>query len=121
MKESDEVQATAGGNPAAYRAPAGTTANNLTNATVPLVLPPNTTLERFQQFMLELGKVTGPDNVVVISKSEELTKDDYRDPSKAHGNPLPFHLCPPRACILDNAICLEEIALNSSAILLRKT
>ncbi|KAH7195287.1 vanillyl alcohol oxidase [Fusarium oxysporum] len=50
----------------------------------PLVLPPGVAPSVFHQFISEVTEVTTAHNVVIISKSSQLDKQDYRDPSKMH-------------------------------------
>lgn len=50
----------------------------------PLVLPPNVDAPTFQKFTAAAAAITGSENVAIISKTADLGKDDYRDPSKAH-------------------------------------
>ncbi|KAB8290465.1 hypothetical protein EYC80_010896 [Monilinia laxa] len=50
----------------------------------PLALPPETTSEKFAEFISRAEEMTGAENVIIIKKKEELTKELYTDPSKAH-------------------------------------
>ncbi|KAK4890867.1 hypothetical protein LTR27_010440 [Elasticomyces elasticus] len=81
MKQNDEFTSSGGTHPAAYRAPEGPDANHPQR---PLTLPPDTSLERFQDFMHRIGRIVGPDNATVIASDAELQHEDYLDPSKAH-------------------------------------
>lgn len=64
---------------AAFRSPVG----GGTGAR-PLTLPPDTTLEKFGDFITKLKDVVGEENVTVISNEDELMLEDYTNPSKAH-------------------------------------
>jgi len=64
---------------AAFRAPEGGSPSD-----VPLTLPPNTSLEKFKDFMRRVEDIVGSDNTTVISSDAELQHDNYLDPSKAH-------------------------------------
>lgn len=81
MKQYDEFQGEdgVGPSPAAFRAPVGGGPSAR-----PLTLPPNCTLDKFQEYMRRIEDVVGPENATVISSDEELQKEDYLDPSKAH-------------------------------------
>lgn len=50
----------------------------------PLVLPPGIHGSTFKKFTSAVAEITGSDNVNVISSAEQLHKQDYLDPSKAH-------------------------------------
>jgi len=50
----------------------------------PIALPPGTTSEQFQEYVEQAREIVGKENVTIISNKEELTKEDYLDPSKAH-------------------------------------
>lgn len=50
----------------------------------PLALPPGTTSEKFTDFISRAEEITDAENVVIIKEKEELTKELYTDPSKAH-------------------------------------
>ncbi|ATZ45204.1 hypothetical protein BCIN_01g00260 [Botrytis cinerea B05.10] len=50
----------------------------------PLALPPGTSSEKFAEFISHAEQTTGAENVIIIRKKEELTKELYTDPSKAH-------------------------------------
>lgn len=65
--------------PAAFRAPEGGPPSD-----VPLTLPPNTSLDKFKDFMRRVADIVGSENTTVISSDAELQHDDYLDPSKAH-------------------------------------
>lgn len=76
MKQIDELQGEA---PIAFRAPVGGGTNN-----APLTLPPNTSLEKFNDFMSSIAGIVGTENATVVSSDAELQQEDYLDPSKAH-------------------------------------
>ena len=65
----------------AYRKPNGDIPRK---AGDPICLPPGTSSQRFKQFTLDLAKISGEENVTIISKSEELSQESYLEPSKAH-------------------------------------
>lgn len=65
--------------PAAFRAPDGGSPSD-----VPLTLPPNTSPQKFKDFMQRVADIVGADNTTVISSDAELQHDSYLDPSKAH-------------------------------------
>lgn len=50
----------------------------------PFVLPPNTTLDKFHEFLAKAETVVGKKNVTVVSAEEHISKEHYPDPSKAH-------------------------------------
>lgn len=50
----------------------------------PRCLPPNTTLDRFQEFCARADKICGGDNISIITKSTALEDGDYMNPCKAH-------------------------------------
>ncbi|KAM0227206.1 hypothetical protein ACHAPO_011743 [Fusarium lateritium] len=51
---------------------------------VPIVLPPKTTRETFHCFITEAQDISGPDNVTIVSSSDQCRKSDYLDQSKVH-------------------------------------
>ena len=65
----------------AYRRPNGP---NPRTAGDPLTLPPGVSSETFKQFALRAAEVVGQDNVIVITKPEELQNEHYMEPSKVH-------------------------------------
>lgn len=67
--------------PAAYRAPEG---SGPSRPQRPLRLPPNTNLEKFEDFIQRIGEIVGTENATIISSDAELQHDDYLDPSKAY-------------------------------------
>ncbi|KIX00414.1 uncharacterized protein Z518_10553 [Rhinocladiella mackenziei CBS 650.93] len=67
--------------PRAYRRPNGDFPRN---AGDPLVLPPGIDSQTFKKFTLRVADVIGSENVTVITKTEELDKESYMDPSKVH-------------------------------------
>ena len=70
----------------AYRQPNGLSPRK---AGDPLVLPPGVTSGIFHDFAVQAATVVGELNIAVITDEEELRKDHYADPSKAHDM---FHL-----------------------------
>jgi FAD/FMN-containing dehydrogenase len=50
----------------------------------PLVLPPGTSSEKFNQFLVRAAELCGSENVTIITDPRELSKESYLDPSKAH-------------------------------------
>jgi FAD/FMN-containing dehydrogenase len=50
----------------------------------PLTLPPGIDAAVFHRFIAAAREITGPENVTIISKKEQLSKDQYLDQSKAH-------------------------------------
>ena len=83
MKLVDETHATAGGNPQAYRAPIGAEPSS-SAARQPLVLPPKCSAAHFKTFVERAGDICSEENVTIICSPEELDKEKYMDPSKAH-------------------------------------
>jgi hypothetical protein len=81
MKQNDDIPAVEGVSPLAFRQPVGTHAED---RPTPLVLPPKTSLEVFQQFMQRMEDVVGTENATVVSNDAELEHEDYMNPSKAH-------------------------------------
>ena len=83
MKGPDKVAPddTIGGGtaPTAYRKPNGDTPRN---AGDPICLPPGTSSQQFKAFTLKLAELCGEENVTIITKSEELSKESYLEPSK---------------------------------------
>lgn len=81
MKQYDELQGEdgVGPSPAAFRAPVGGGSDAR-----PLTLPPNCSLEKFQDYIRRIEVIVGPENATVISSDDELQKDHYLDPSKSH-------------------------------------
>jgi hypothetical protein len=54
------------------------------NASDPIALPPGTSSEEFKEYIQKAVAIVGEENVTVIKHKDELTKEDYTDPSKAH-------------------------------------
>lgn len=54
------------------------------DATVPLILPPNTTAATFSAFIGRLTEVVGDENLTVVADEKQLLKEDYMDRSKVH-------------------------------------
>ncbi|KAK4498042.1 hypothetical protein PRZ48_010698 [Zasmidium cellare] len=81
MKQHNELQGEdgVGPSPAALRAPAGGG-----SSARPLTLPPNCSLEKFQDYIRRIEEIVGRENATVTSSDDELQKDNYLDPSKAH-------------------------------------
>ncbi|KAF4306583.1 FAD-linked oxidase [Botryosphaeria dothidea] len=50
----------------------------------PLVLPPGIDTAHFEAYLQRAVEIVGAENVTVISNADELTKESYLDPSKAH-------------------------------------
>lgn len=50
----------------------------------PLALPPNTTLEKFQDFINKSISIVGTDNITIVSGDAHFEKESYHDPSKTH-------------------------------------
>jgi FAD/FMN-containing dehydrogenase len=50
----------------------------------PRQLPLNVTEDEYQQFAAKAAEICGPENVKIISASEELIDGDYMHPCKAH-------------------------------------
>lgn len=50
----------------------------------PLCLPPGITYDRFKEFINCAGEICEHENITVISKPEELSHEEYLNPSKAH-------------------------------------
>lgn len=50
----------------------------------PLVLPPGTDAAQFEAYISGAAGIVGAENVTVITSADELTKESYLDPSKAH-------------------------------------
>jgi hypothetical protein len=67
--------------PGAYRTPDGTRPEAERR---PLTLPPNTSLEKFNDFMQRIADIVGSENATVISSDNELKHESYLDPSKAY-------------------------------------
>lgn len=72
------------GENAAFRAPNGTSAAEMSATTKPIILPPNTSLETFQAFIKRLGDTLTAENVTIVTSKDELTHENYMDPSKVH-------------------------------------
>lgn len=67
--------------PGAYRAPDGSRSEA---ERWPLTPPPNTRLEKFNEFMQRIADLVGIENATVISSDQELKHESYPDPSNAH-------------------------------------
>lgn len=50
----------------------------------PICLPPGISSATFKQFTQRASELCGEDNVIVVSKPEELDHESYLDPSKVH-------------------------------------
>jgi hypothetical protein len=72
--------------PGAYRAPDGSRPEAERR---PLTLPPNTSLDKFNDFMQRIADIVGSENTTVISSDNELKHESYLDPSKAYDVWLP--------------------------------
>lgn len=82
MKQPEETIVGGGTtSPLAFRSPTGETPRN---AGDPLRLPPGIDSATFKHFCQRAAEVCDENNVVVISKSEELDHESYLDPSKVH-------------------------------------
>ncbi|KAI5366187.1 Putative FAD-linked oxidase, FAD-binding domain, PCMH-type, FAD-binding, type PCMH, subdomain 1 [Septoria linicola] len=80
MKQVDELQGEAGSvgrTPAAFRAPEGGHAGAR-----PLRLPPNTSLEKFNDYMERIQEIVGTENATVVSSDAELQLEDYLEPRR---------------------------------------
>ena len=81
-KQTPEETVGGGGTPAtAYRKPNG---DSPRLAGDPLTLPPGTSSAKFKEFAERAASVVGQENVIIITKSEELRHESYLEPSKAH-------------------------------------
>lgn len=65
--------------PEAYRQPDGAAPGESVR---PLVLPPNTNAEKFEEYVRRAADIVGQGNVTIVSDRSELTKYSYLDPSK---------------------------------------
>jgi FAD/FMN-containing dehydrogenase len=86
MKDSEkfipeETGGSGGIAPTAYRRPNGDVPRL---AGDPLCLPPGIDSAQFKEFTLRAAKISGEENVTIITKSEELAQESYLEPSKAH-------------------------------------
>ena len=81
MKQNEGLQGEdgIGTTPAAFRAPES---GRLTDK--PLTLPPNTSHQKFSEYIQKVAEVVGEENVSVISSDAELQHESYLDPSKVH-------------------------------------
>lgn len=82
MKQPDD--SIVGGGPTsklAFRHPTGDTPHD---AGDPIRLPPGIDSSTFRTFCRRAGEICESENVVVISKREELSHEHYLDPSKVH-------------------------------------
>ncbi|KAK4541277.1 hypothetical protein LTR36_008193 [Oleoguttula mirabilis] len=93
----DDESAGMGTHPAAYRIPDG---SGPTDPQRPLALPPNTSLEKFKDFIRQIGKIVGTENATVISSDAELEHESYMDPSKAYDM---YHITP-KECLVSSAV-----------------
>jgi FAD/FMN-containing dehydrogenase len=50
----------------------------------PLTLPPNTSSEKFTQFLARAAQIVDEHNVTVISRPEQFQQEEYMSPSRAH-------------------------------------
>ncbi|KAL1591367.1 hypothetical protein SLS60_012066 [Paraconiothyrium brasiliense] len=67
--------------PLAYRQPIGSSPSSPGD---PLALPPGISSEKFKEYISRAKEIVGEENVTVISTVEELQKESYMEPSKAH-------------------------------------
>lgn len=82
MKQTDESIIGGGStSPLAFRQPDGETPRV---AGDPIKLPPGISSANFKTFTQRAAQVCGEDNVIVVSKPEELNHESYLDPSKVH-------------------------------------
>ena len=80
-KETSENTMGGGTASTAYRRPNGDTPRT---AGDPITLPPGTSSEKFKEYTRRAAEIVGEENVVVITDPNELSKESYLDPSKAH-------------------------------------
>ena len=80
-KQAPEGTVGSGTASTAYRKPNGP---NPRTAGDPLTLPPGVSSEIFKQFTLRATEAVGQDNVIIITKPEELQNEHYMEPSKVH-------------------------------------
>lgn len=80
-KQAPEGTVGGGTTSTAYRKP---NEPNPRTAGDPLTLPPGVSSEIFKQFTLRATEAVGQDNVIVITKLEELQNEHYMEPSKVH-------------------------------------
>lgn len=64
-----------------YRVPNGASNKNTGD---PIALPPGITSEEYAEYITKAKAIVGEQNVTVITDKDELTKEHYTDPSKAH-------------------------------------
>ena len=105
MKQNDNV-AVEGVSPMGFGQPFET---NVEDRTTPLVLPPETSIAVFRQFMQRLEGIVGTENATVVSSDAELDHEDYMDPSKAHdvGHlPQLYLTLPAQLCKLTDNRCI---------------
>ncbi|KAK7216360.1 hypothetical protein V2G26_004363 [Clonostachys chloroleuca] len=50
----------------------------------PLVLPPNTSSDHFRNFINKAREITGPENVFVVEREDQLVDGNYMEPNKTH-------------------------------------
>lgn len=84
MKDFDtkaEAINTGGTAASVYRRPNGDAPRQ---AGDPIVLPPNTSSQKFKDFIARTAEIVGEGNVTVITKPEEFQQEHYMTPSKAH-------------------------------------
>ncbi|KAH0015685.1 FAD-linked oxidase-like protein, partial [Aureobasidium melanogenum] len=74
--------------PGAYRIPDGSQPDAERR---PLTLPPNTSLDKFNNFMQRIADIVGAENATIISSDNELKHESYLDPSKAYDM---YHITP---------------------------
>lgn len=98
----DDTSSAGGTAPGAYRRPDGAAPGR---GVQPLVLPPDTNEEKFNDYCSRAAAIVGNDNVTVVSDRSELTKYDYLNPSK----------CADMYWILDNDyfVCSAVVAPSS--------
>ena len=66
--------------PSVFRAPDGAAPGQNVE---PLVLPPDTNAEKFEDYVRRAADIVGRDNVTIVSDRNELSRYSYHTPSKA--------------------------------------
>lgn len=64
-----------------YRVP---NSSSKTNTGDPIALPPGITSEEYSEYIVKAKSIVGKENVTVITNKDELTNEQYTNPSKAH-------------------------------------
>lgn len=100
--------------PGAYRLPDGSRPDEQKR---PLTLPPNTSLDKFNNFMQRIAEIVGVENATVISSDNELKHESYLDPSKAY-DVLTLPMSNQTCCTYEDTRCIMSHRRSTLSALL---